>query len=737
MILLALISGLINLSSQVVFQKVVSMVVGDLYTTFIAVSLTFILGSAIGSYFGHRFRPYLAYIEMAAGFLSLVVFGLLQGPFYSQDIPLPFVIACLFLPALALGTHIPLYSYYLRRIKFGWIYFVYHFGAIFGLIAFEWNFVNAGSTSGAVLLVALIQLSLGGFLLLLTKRKVFVLETTKISEIGIVRFVQTWPLSTLSVFSASLVSFYSVYWALKTQSMMTNSYRLHATSISAAVFFWMSSAGLFNRVVKYLSKQVLFVCLSLSLLFISMTFKFAGPGITSLYSGELVNYFCISFLLSIYLTLPVLFSSLLFVRETSVIQSKLDVDVASGTLNLFASFGNIAGFICAALMIHYLWEPGYFTIAVVFCSLQALFLSYRQKTLRTLFPVIVLVLALTPFLVSTAAKDALFVNRLKKGEENCQHIRDVRILSHPLTSVALYTYAPIPLPLDSSKCFNPPSRRMYVVDGLGSHNIWWGDEYISGIASAKFFSRPLEKSLVVGIGTGQSAWGVAAISKHADLVDISPAVMENLAVFKEYNRDLLHRANVSFYLKDGFGFVRDCKKGSYNLILNTSTQPSSYNAAKLYSDEFVGLAKECLSSDGILQTYFDPESVNNMLQFEEYIAPILKHFRYVDIMLKPYPFVFASNTRHSLHVLNKNSFIDPRDFDFFTKIRKDQSIFSCVPFYKNISSVGKNVEMSTLDRSYIERNTVRNSVYLYHKQDAPLNLFEDFARDHFGTPTCE
>lgn len=738
MILLALISGLINLSSQVVYQKVVSMVAGDLYTTFMAVTLTFIFGSAIGSYFGNRVRRYLPYIELGAGIFSLLVFFLLQGPFYEHRISTALVIAGLFLPALALGTHIPLYSYYLRRMRFGFVYCLYHFGAIFGLLAFEWYYVNAGSVKASMFVVAITQIALGLVLVILSKFNRFLVEDKQNASVRLLDFFKNNQAAVVNVVLASTFSFYIVLWALKTQTMMTETYRLHATSVSVAVFFWMALAGVLNKGTKYFSMASLFLGMAISFVFIQGGFPVLGPDITRLYTGVLSNYFAVSFILSIFFTVPVFFSSLIFVKQTQELQTKYDVDVASGILNLFSGAGNILGFVVAGTMARYFWTKEYFLFAIVLVLVFSLILSAKQKNLKRISPVVLVLVVCAIFFSQKNHKDYLFETRLGTATQECEKFVDIEVYSHPFTTMALMSNKRkenIP-----NHCFEYRPRRYYVVDGHISHNIWSVTEFLVGLSSAQYFDRPLKNSLVIGIGSGQAAWGVAAISEHTDLVEISPVVIDNLDHLKDLNGDLKNRANIKFILDDGFSVVRDCKPGSLDLIFNTSTYPSSFNASKLYSDEFVGLAKKCLGPEGVYQTYFDENSVRDMETFFEFMAPIQKHFKYVDVMLQPYPQVYATNSPTQIHTLTKKDFLKAEDLAYFSQKYAGELDIPCRPFFRMIARPEESPRMTTLDRAYLEQNTILSAIDLDYSESVLVFPFVDIYAPKAGAkpvPTCE
>ncbi|WP_413287899.1 spermidine synthase [Bdellovibrio sp. HCB337] len=743
MIYLAILSGLINLSAQTVFQKVVSMTVGDLYTTFMAVMLTFILGSALGSYHGYRLRRFLPWIELCTGLYSLLLCFLLSGPFYQWDLPLWLVILGLLPPALALGTHIPLYSYYLRQIRFGLIYGLYHWGAIIGLIAFEWYFVHAGSVKNSLLFLGLCQITLGLVLLKYFRAGAFHVQAKDFKAESIALWFRNYGLSALTVFLASSLSFYGVLWAIKTQNALTEAFRLHATMISTSIFVWMSLAGLVSKKIQKISRSALFLTMAFAFLFQQGSFSVLPVSITDLFSGSMENYFLVSLLLALYLTLPVFISSLIFVNETSRLSESLDVDQASGGLNLFASFGNILGFALGGLMAPHFWHRPYMTTAVMISMvLGFVFLAKVPKKTMGVVAICALIL-LSPWAFQKEQKDFLYLNRIAKDQRHMIEMTDVAVYSHALSSIALVTRklkdSPTPWPEQTQK--ENPSQRMYVVDGHFSHDVWSGLEMMVGIAGSKYFDRPLGQSLVIGIGSGQAAWAVSALSQKTDMVEISPTVIDNLKILKEYNNNLGERDDLHIHMKDGFSFVRDCKPGTYDLIFNTSTYPSNFNASKLYSDEFVALAKKCLTRDGVLQTYFDYATVVNMPQFYEFLAPLKKHFQNVDIMLDPYPQVFAYDRPRAIQAITEKSVLRPEDKAFYNKYLSENKLFptNCQKFLRNPPMPATDLRITNLDRAYLEANSLENMVKSLGKHFDFL-ILSDFYQPpplQAGMFTCE
>lgn len=698
MVFLAVLSGLINLSAQTVFQKVVSMTAGDLYTTYIIVALTFIVGSGIGGFYSYLIRPWLHWVELLTGCYTLGVGLFLSGPFYEYDIPIWAVSAGLILPALALGTHIPLYSYYLRQLRFGILYFLYHFGAVLGLIAFEWYFVQAGSVKGSLFFIGSVQLVLGVLLIRFKRSGNFLVEKPPVSSRPHL-WLQLYPRSVISVFFASTLSYYAVFWALRTQTLITDAFRLHATLISSAVFFWMATAGILSKRIRASTEYIL-LGMGLSFSLIYLGFTFVSTRLTGLYSGSLANYFFVSFILALFLTLPVLLSSLVFISETRTLQVHLQVDVASGGLNLFAGIGNLLGFFLAGSLAVYLWEPLYFLLAAGICYLAFLTLKRLRGVPLLSFSLFALVTLILIFQVDL--KKSLFLNLVPRESRSTEQIENVFISSDAFSTIATYD-----LIADSSEI---PVQKMYVVDGHLSHNLESSVEFVVGLIPAMYFKKPPRKSMVIGLGSGQTSWAAAAISQRVELVEIAPSVLRNLKLLRKFNFNLADRDNIEILMKDGFSMMRSCARGSYDLIVNTSTYPSNHGASKLYSDEMNELAEQCLNAEGVYVTYFDGSTVNDLTDFYEFVYPILRHFRYVDILIEPYPIVFATNTFRSLQPLSAGDFLYQDDYSRFTKKFPDVLNTACRTFLRSIPSPAYEPLLNNLDKAYLERNSLRLSI---------------------------
>jgi spermidine synthase len=708
MLLLVLFSGLLNLSAQVLYQKVVSVTLGDLYATFMLVTLTFIAGSAIGNILSTRLRKYLPLLEMLTGFYNILLYTILSGPFYQLNLPSHLVVLGLALPAFTLGTQLPLYSYYMRKIRFSGIYFLYHLGAILGLFLFEFYFTEGNSIRSALLNLGFAQIALGLILVFSAQDdRYHIQQAPAISWKNI--FSKHSLLPTSVVFVVSSLSFYQIFWALKTQTFFTEAFRLQATTISMAVFAWMSLAGIGAKLTKRTSLYILIFLWAASLLVVQLLFSAIPIWITDQMNGELGNYFLLSFALALFLTAPVLFSSSIFIRGTEELHRHLPIDQASGYLNAVASVGNIAGMACATLMAAYFWNHQYFAAAAVFASATILVTAnFERKYFHGAITILVLV-SIAYFAFQKEQKNYLLVNRIPKDLRTSPPQEDVQVYSQAFSSIIIHTLAP--------KEGRPFYQRQYYVDGHRSHDMNLATENLVGLLAAKYFPTKINRSAVIGVGSGQTSWGVAAISDHTDLVEISPAVKDNLSVFKIENNDLAHRKNVQIHLQDGMNFLRKCPSNPYDLIVNTSTYPGNFNAAKLFTDEFLEIAKTCLRPEGVYQTYFDIASVTNLQQMAEFLAPIRRHFKYIDLILIPYPIVIAYNQDRTVRIGDISEYLNNIDREFYKQLVATKFFLRepCTAIYRNIPPL-QSPRMNTLDQSILEANSIENIVKALNPQ---------------------
>jgi Spermidine synthase len=654
---------------------------------------------AVGGFYSPKLRRFLPRLEFVAGLYTVFIY-FISDSLAGWSPPLLLVLLGLLPPSLIFGTHLPLYAYYLRKKSFSWVYSLYHWGPIAGLLAVEYWLMNAGSVKTLLLGLGLSQIILSFVLAAITRKDTFHLQIEKQPLPSIQQIIKT-P-AALSIFAISSLSFFHIAWALRSQLLVTEAFRLQSTMITVAVLFWMAVSGLLAKFLRNIPRSFYFFGWAFLLLCIEASLAYVPLFITAHFTGEVNNYILNSLALALFFTSPIIFSSLYFICVTQELKNNHEIDTAVGVLNLIASFGNIFGYILSAFFAFMLWRPSYFGLAIMIALLSYILIALQDTSNRIFrWSGVAILLGLSMLVLKRDQASVLLANRVHLADRGKIDLHLEEVHSSAFSSLALVSFR--------QQGFEYPLQNLfYLLDGHLSHDLKRQTEITVGLMPAKYFNRPLENSLVIGVGAGQSAWAVTAISKKADLVEISPASFSGLSLLSEYNNGLKKSDNVNFILADGFRFMKNCET-KYDLILNTSTYPGNFNASKLYSEEFVAAAKNCLGPDGVFESYFDGASVQSLAQLNDFLAPLRKHFKHVDILTYPYTLVFAYDSDRKLVTLDREKILLETDKKYFDNLNDLINLRECQPVYRRIPENGQ-ARMSTLDHSVIESHSIHNMI---------------------------
>jgi len=127
-----------------------------------------------------------------------------------------------------------------------------------------------------------------------------------------------------------------------------------------------------------------------------------------------------------------------------------------------------------------------------------------------------------------------------------------------------------------------------------------------------FFSRNPESVLVIGQGSGVTLGAVTQFpAKDIDLVEISPTVIEGSRFFDPFNHHALDDPRVRVILEDGRNHITLTEK-KYDVIISEPSNPWISGIGALFTSDFYELANSRLKSDGIMciwmHTNMSPES---------------------------------------------------------------------------------------------------------------------------------
>ena len=175
---LAFLSGVSGIAYEVLYVRLISAYVGNIFYVGAALLAIFFMGIALGSLIARRYVAFLRYIEIGIGLyaigLALIFAGLglsitqwvagIPGP---DQLTLPlFVFLVLALPAIGIGFSLPLFAVYIEHYRresetFNSTYAVYNLGAAVSVIAIEYLLIWNLGISISIYLIASINILIG------------------------------------------------------------------------------------------------------------------------------------------------------------------------------------------------------------------------------------------------------------------------------------------------------------------------------------------------------------------------------------------------------------------------------------------------------------------------------------------------------------------------------------------------------------------------------------------------
>ncbi len=109
-----------------------------------------------------------------------------------------------------------------------------------------------------------------------------------------------------------------------------------------------------------------------------------------------------------------------------------------------------------------------------------------------------------------------------------------------------------------------------------------------------------EEVLVIGLGSGMTAGAVGLHpAKKVDVVEIEPAVVEASEYFRAFTRDPLNDLRVNLIIGDGRNHLALTDQ-EYDVIISEPSNPWISGMSNLFTREFFDLAKRHLREDGLM-----------------------------------------------------------------------------------------------------------------------------------------
>ena len=131
------------------------------------------------------------------------------------------------------------------------------------------------------------------------------------------------------------------------------------------------------------------------------------------------------------------------------------------------------------------------------------------------------------------------------------------------------------------------------------------------LSALPVLARPdVEDMLIVGFGAGATLEGVPPSVKSIDVIELEPVVIDaNRSISEERQIDPLADPRVSIYINDARSALALTSK-KYDAIVSQPSHPWTAGASHLYTREFMSLANEHLSEDGVYLQWMNAQFVD-------------------------------------------------------------------------------------------------------------------------------
>ncbi len=607
--IVALLSGWCGIAYELLYSRLLTTHLGDMFQVNAAILTSFLLGIGLGSWVSHRFVRWLWLVELGIGVYALLVaLTFASEPQVVLEHLLPalghgrwmvaltaFLFA--FVPALLIGFSVPLFSEYARHHlgnvqhsdAFNAVYWIYNLGGAACVLAMEYALLRALGVKQTLLLLALLNLVSA---LVLRQLEVPPREASQ-DEHEAVPF--RW---VAALFVASALSGLYQLFLLKLTEIVFGPFHENFALVLA-----MALAGIALGTWRAYRWGLRFETLLLvgaaavgaSMLLLQPLIHFWGhlnvafgvtPLLSSLCKALVFTAMGLVPLTVFGATVPALLGQLKGARTTA------------GRMLAVSSFGNCLGYV---LSVAFLYENLSFrALALLFpAGLWLLGLLAREGSrmpslVTRLLPAPLLVLlglTWSDTLLQLSYRDFISSDTLKR---TLSGVRETELLKRFDSALSLVRDAQG----EQSVIIN--GYRSLVSSRSGHTNI---SELIVGTSPA-LYAPKRERALVLGVGTGITAGATASLFAHTDGVEINPAVAEALPRFSPNNLGLAQRPGFQLLLEDGLTALARTHQ-RYDAIVNTVTSPLYFSSSKLYTREFFELVKSRLTDGGVYSMWFD------------------------------------------------------------------------------------------------------------------------------------
>ncbi len=721
LLLLSSISGILGISYEVLFIKILSNYFGDIYYISSAVIVSFLIGIGLGALYSTKFYNKLILIETLNTIYStlfilvfyfygfeIINFLFLNG-LYSPLISTLIVSLIILIPGVLIGFTLPLYTIYLESLSvkkidssssnslFKLTYLFYNFSPAIFILLLEFSFYREFGLYNTLLGVIILNIALIIALLFIKSPKKIPM---KINDSKIISY------DYISLILISLVSGAFQVFFLKLTFYL---YGPQNENFSIVLFTVLIGIAIGTYLIKNyqitIKKYLLFYPIVLMIPFILISpFIDLWSFVQSTFAirNELSWLFKIIFIF----VLGIIPFSYFGISPIVYLNNRKYSDYNMSKILAIISFSNALGFFLMIFLIHPLLNDILIPIFLVIVSYIAFLIYPRKMNLDKFFILsFILLLILFLFVISWPMK-LLYIGYTPLSYQN-----DMKYFKETGIEVENYKYF-----IETTSIVVGKDKNIWLThNGYRSLSIGSKEnlfkEYFAGMSSS-LLTEKRNSSLVIGLGTGITASSVAEFYNNTDVVEINPNMLEVSKLFPFYNFNISYRDDVNIIINDGISQI--LKPNKYDLILMTASSPYYFSASKLWTKEFLEIAKSRLNNGGVFTTWADMTmGVDEIKSLSKTLDDSFNYCLY-QILHERYYIVVCSDEKFEFNNID--------DKDFPKNLKEVLYVYNVSDNYSDfLKNLFINPNSTLFDSRDIEINTLNKPVlefsHLYQRQE--------------------
>ena len=593
LVFIILLSGISGISYEILYLRMLELQFGNIFSITAAILSTFLLGMALGSLFAHRLHAKLALMQLSTGLYAMAFSPLLNSASNSWFGQLMLnhdiisIALLLAVPTFLIGTSVPLFSAYLKRLAvsemaFHRVYSIYNFGSFFSILLVEFVLLRTFSVATCVFMIAAVNIFCGLAIFFLFKDIAAPPETQPTVVLGKPDRTSI-VLAVSSLFSSTFQMFFASVCFLA----FTPRHENFSLSIAISLLAVACSPFLVRKLKLDLEKTLLLIPVAIAFVYLPLPMILTNLDVCIM-DFKVDNFFSSFIFASILGFIPLVFYS---ATVPALMSSENDVAKESGRYLFWCCAGNTIGYLLYAQILHSSMSANGYLALVAFASVT-LAVAIARRPFSGSFKYLTAVGLLAGFAFPFAWNEnrlyGIPVYRYLKpgpGDEFATH-------KSGTDSITVFS---------QEKQLNLAYNGHLSIVFKDENGNLGESETMLGVMSG-CFSRDDQRLLVLGIDTGITCGVLALQFEYSDMIEINRAFAWFYKKFSEVNRDTFAGTKVKVHYTDGRTFTQMSTE-KYDMVMNNVSQPVFFGASKLFTSEYIAIAKERLKSGGVYVTW--------------------------------------------------------------------------------------------------------------------------------------